>query len=76
MSLAGTISVKFVGLFIVLYVGAFTAFDLWSRLGDVSKCSRDFAKHFLACAVCLIALPFTIYLLIFGIHTFVLNKAR
>ena len=74
VSLAGTISVKFVGLFIVLYVGAFTAFDLWNRLGDVSKCYKDFVKHFLACAACLIALPFAVYLLIFGIHTSVLIK--
>ena len=74
VSLAGTISVKFVGLFIVLYVGAFTAFDLWSRLGDVSKCYRDFVKHFLARAACLIVLPFTVYLLIFGLHTSVLTQ--
>ena len=74
MSLAGTISVKFVGLFIVLYVGAFTAFDLWTCLGDVSKCYRDFVKHFLARSGCLIVLPFVIYVLIFGIHNSVLTK--
>ena len=74
VSLAGTISVKFVGLFIVLYVGAFTAFDLWTCLGDVSKCYRDFVKHFLARSGCLIVLPFVIYVLIFGIHDSVLTK--
>ena len=73
-SLAGTISVKFVGLFIVLYVGAFTAFDLWGRLGDISKCYKDFVKHFVARAACLILLPFTVYVLIFGLHTSVLTK--
>ena len=75
VSLAGTISVKFVGLFIILYVGAFTAFDLWTHLGDVSKCYVNFVKHLLARVACLILLPFTTYLLIFGIHTSVLRYA-
>lgn len=35
--LACTISVKFVGLFVVLLVGLHTANDLWNVLGDLSK---------------------------------------
>lgn len=36
-SLACTISVKFVGLFVVLLVGLFTVYELWRELGDLSK---------------------------------------
>lgn len=36
-SLACTISVKFVGLFVVLLVGLYTAYELWRELGDLSK---------------------------------------
>lgn len=35
--IACTISVKFVGLFVVLLVGLQTAYDLWTVLGDLSK---------------------------------------
>lgn len=37
VSLACTISVKFVGLFVVLLVGLYTAFELWRELGDLAK---------------------------------------
>lgn len=36
-ALAATISVKFVGLFIVLLVGVMTVRDLWEILGDLTK---------------------------------------
>jgi len=35
--LASASSVKFVGLFVVLYVGLRTAAQLWDILGDISK---------------------------------------
>lgn len=37
VSLACTISVKFIGLFVVLLVGLYTAFELWRELGDLAK---------------------------------------
>ena len=46
--LAGAISVKFVGLFIVLYVGIFTIGQLWGILGDLSQPFLCIIKHFLA----------------------------
>ncbi|KMQ92342.1 protein o-mannosyl-transferase 2 [Lasius niger] len=36
-SLACTISVKFVGLFVVLLVGLYTVYELWRELGDLSR---------------------------------------
>lgn len=35
--IASAISVKFVGLFVVILVGIRTAADLWDVLGDLSK---------------------------------------
>merc|ERR1711953_578094 len=70
--LAGAISVKFVGLFVVLYVGIFTIGQLWYILGDVSKPFLFTLKHFIARAVCLIAVPIVLYFLIFYIHLTVL----
>lgn len=35
--LAGAVSVKFVGLFVVLLVGLFTIAELWEILGDMSQ---------------------------------------
>ena len=46
--LAGAISVEFVGLFIVLYVGIFTIGQLWGILGDLSQPFLCIIKHFLA----------------------------
>ena len=46
--LAGAISVEFVGLFIVLYVGIFTIGQLWGILGDLSQPFLYTVKHFLA----------------------------
>lgn len=42
ISLACTISVKFVGLFVVLLVGLNTAFELWRELGDLTKSMVSF----------------------------------
>ena len=72
VSLWATISIKFVGLFIVLYVGAFTAYDLWTMFGDISKSWDNFAKHFLARAACLICLPVVLYILLFYLHLSIL----
>ena len=74
ISLGLTISVKFVGLFIILYVGCFTIFDLWNILGDVSRDFIYFIKHFCARALCLIILPLFIYVSIFSLHLWILSE--
>ena len=43
-------------------------------LGDVSKPILNTVKHFLARAVCLIALPIALYIFLFWIHLTVLYK--
>ncbi len=72
--LAGAISVKFVGLFVVLLVGMDTAWQLWDVLGDLSRPFSHTVRHFAARALCLIVLPVVIYVAIFWVHLTVLYK--
>jgi dolichyl-phosphate-mannose-protein mannosyltransferase len=69
------ISVKFVGLFIVLLVGLRTIKDLWNILGDLSKPISYFVKHLIARSICLIVYPFILYVIFFYIHLTVLSKS-
>jgi dolichyl-phosphate-mannose-protein mannosyltransferase len=68
-------SVKFVGLFVILLVGANTVEQLWEILGDLSKPVWYTLKHFLSRALCLIAIPVVLYVLFFYIHLKVLYKS-
>merc|ERR1719320_643266 len=79
LSLTGTMlvcvfSVKFVGLFIVLYVGAFTALDLWNILGDLTVSCQLFIRHLMARVLCLIIVPIFFYVFFFYIHFLLLTK--
>lgn len=73
--IASAISVKFVGLFVVILIGIHTAADLWDVLGDLSKPITYTLKHFLARALCLIFLPALLYVFVFYIHLVVLSKS-
>ncbi|XP_055586526.1 protein O-mannosyl-transferase 2 [Uranotaenia lowii] len=73
--LACTISVKFVGLFVVLLVGLHTASDLWDVLGDLSRPIAYTVKQLLARAATLIVLPIILYATFFFIHLHVLNRS-
>lgn len=69
VGLGATVSVKWVGLFTIAWVGSLTIVQLWVLLGDVKHVStRLFAKHFFARALCLIVVPVTIYMTLFAIH--------
>ena len=72
--LGGAISVKFVGLFVILLVGFNTIEQLWVILGDLSQPIQYTIKHFMARAVCLILIPFILYVSFFFIHLNVLYK--
>ncbi|XP_024938876.1 protein O-mannosyl-transferase 2 isoform X2 [Cephus cinctus] len=74
-SLACTISVKFVGLFVVLLVGLYTIYELWRELGDLTKSMKYILQHLLARCLCLIILPMCLYMAFFYIHLTVLNKS-
>lgn len=66
--LACTFSVKWVGLFVILFAGVTTIQDLWEILGDLSNSMFDVAKHFAARVIGLIFLPISIYLFFFYVH--------
>ncbi|XP_037294081.1 protein O-mannosyl-transferase 2 isoform X2 [Manduca sexta] len=74
-SLSCTMSVKFVGLFVVLFVGLRTIADLWNVLGDLSKPVTLTMKHLIGRALTLIVWPIILYVFFFWIHLTVLSKS-
>ncbi|KAJ3304805.1 hypothetical protein HDV03_002347 [Kappamyces sp. JEL0829] len=69
VGLALVTGVKMVGLFTVATVGIATLFDLWQLL-DIRRgySMAYFGKHFAARALCLIVLPWILYLVPFYLH--------
>ncbi|KAJ2942084.1 hypothetical protein O0L34_g11001 [Tuta absoluta] len=74
-SLACTMSVKFVGLFVVLFVGLRTVADLWNVLADLSKPVSLTVKHLIGRSITLILWPILLYVFFFWIHLTVLSKS-
>lgn len=70
-----SISVKFVGLFIVLLVGLRIVTELWQILGDLTNSIALFLRHLAYRAICLIVLPIVLYTIFFYIHLKVLSKS-
>lgn len=70
-----SVSVKFVGLFVILLVGLRVIADLWQILGDLSNSINLFIKHLFYRAVCLILVPIILYTIFFYIHLKVLSKS-
>ncbi|PWY66288.1 PMT-domain-containing protein [Aspergillus eucalypticola CBS 122712] len=69
LSLGATLSVKWVGLFTVAWVGSLTVLQLWVLLGDPKNVTpRLWFKHFFARVFCLIVIPLSFYCAMFGIH--------
>ena len=72
--LVSTISVKFVGLFVIVYVGVNTIYDLWNIVGDIANSWTMIIQHFAARVLCLIIIPIILYLTFFLIHFQILSK--
>lgn len=70
------ISVKFVGIFVVLLIGTYTVSDLWWIYCDTQRPLLDFLRHFLARTTCLIATPLTVYLMVFAVHDYIIYKVQ
>lgn len=68
ISLGCAISVKMVGLLIILTVGFYVVGELWIFLGDKRMSWKTYAQHWLARIVCLIIVPFLVFLLCFKVH--------
>ncbi|CUS20781.1 LAQU0S01e14510g1_1 [Lachancea quebecensis] len=68
LSLGSAISVKMVGLFIITLVGIYTVIDLWTMLGDKGVSKKTYVSHWLARILCLIVVPFLVFLACFKVH--------
>ncbi|EJD00774.1 glycosyltransferase family 39 protein [Fomitiporia mediterranea MF3/22] len=68
LGLGAVVSCKWVGLFTIATIGFSTILQLWRLLGDLRVSPRLFIKHFLARALCLIAVPIIFYMIMFAIH--------
>lgn len=69
LSLGATLSVKWVGLFTMAWVGSLTALQLWVLLGDTRTVTpRLWFKHLFSRIFCLIVIPLGFYLAMFAIH--------
>ncbi|KAG0266367.1 hypothetical protein BG011_002487 [Mortierella polycephala] len=68
-------SVKWVGLFIIATIGTSTINQLWVLWGDLRLSPRVWVNHFLARAVCLIAVPLAVYMFMFEIHFLLLGSS-
>lgn len=74
-ALACTISVKFVGLFVVLLVGVHTVCDLYEELGDLQRPVSHTVRQFAARALTLIVWPMFLYALFFYVHLATLSHS-
>ncbi|KAF9427471.1 Protein O-mannosyltransferase 2 [Podila epigama] len=72
----GTVSsMKWVGFFATALVGLYTIEELWDLLGDLCILKSTYLMHWIARALCLIALPFGIYVACFVVHFKVLDHS-
>lgn len=75
LSLGAVVSCKWVGLFTIATVGFGTIRQLWLLLGDVRVSPRTWLRHFMARAICLIAIPIIFYMFMFWIHFLILSNS-
>ncbi|KAI0337508.1 glycosyltransferase family 39 protein [Trametopsis cervina] len=75
LSLGATVSCKWVGLFTIATIGLGTIKQLWVLLGDMRISPRTWTRHFVARAICLIALPILFYMFMFWIHFLILSNS-
>ena len=75
LGLGAVVSCKWVGLFTIATVGFSTIRHLWLLLGDLRISPRLWFKHFMARAICLIAVPVLFYMTMFAIHFAILGSS-
>ncbi|GAA6009588.1 hypothetical protein JCM11491_001025 [Sporobolomyces phaffii] len=75
LALGAVVSCKWVGLFTIATVGVFTIVQLWLLLGDLRVPIPLLVRHFVARAICLIAIPSLFYMSMFAIHFAILSNS-
>ncbi|XP_064649155.1 protein O-mannosyl-transferase 1-like [Lineus longissimus] len=73
--MACCIATKYIGSMTALLVLIIISRDLWSMLADVTISDMTLFKHTASRILCLLVLPFTIYIGIFYAHLSILTKA-
>lgn len=74
LTLGCVLSVKWIGFLTMSLVGVFTIYQLWCNITS-RKSILEFFTMFLSRALCLIALPLVIYVLLFYIHFRIVNQS-
>jgi dolichyl-phosphate-mannose-protein mannosyltransferase len=75
LGLGITVSIKWVGLFTIAWVGSLTLVQLWVLLGDNKNVTMNiWFKHLMARVLSLIVLPATFYMAMFAIHFLCLSN--
>ncbi|CCD23013.1 uncharacterized protein NDAI_0A08600 [Naumovozyma dairenensis CBS 421] len=79
------ISVKMVGLFIITLVGIYTVVDLWNLIPETRSAAqkdknaaawwKTYTMHWIARIICLIIIPFLVFLTCFKIHFVLLSHS-
>ena len=69
-----TVSVKWVGLFLIATIGSLTIYQLWTLVLNPIIPIKVVGKHFVARVHCLVILPIVVYVLTFQVHFAVLRK--
>ncbi|KAJ3050811.1 hypothetical protein HK097_008188 [Rhizophlyctis rosea] len=75
VALGLTLSVKWVGLFLVALIGLSTIQNLWKLLGDTRNSLTTIARHFIVRAICLIVIPMAVYMAMFQVHFWALPNS-
>ncbi|GAA6010077.1 hypothetical protein JCM10207_007548 [Rhodosporidiobolus poonsookiae] len=75
LALGAVVSCKWVGLFTIATIGLYTVVQLWLLLGDLRVPIPLLFRHFVARAVCLIAIPALFYMSMFAIHFAILSNS-
>ncbi|ORX92558.1 PMT-domain-containing protein [Basidiobolus meristosporus CBS 931.73] len=75
VSIGCVASVKWVGLFTTAWVGVQTIEDLWVKFGDYEMPKVKYVMHWLSRVICLILIPFGIYVACFKVHFSLLTKS-
>lgn len=68
IALGATVSVKWVGLFTIGWLGVLTVHQLFTHLGNLQITLPRLGQHFAARAMCLIVIPVAFYAAMFYIH--------
>lgn len=74
VSIGLAVSTKLTGLFTLVWVGLWSAFHLWTILGDMNISLSAVMYHAVARFAAFLILPLTIYLRLFALHFELLSK--